>query len=170
MEQFFTPQYLVIFGICAAAALGWYLLARRKRKFQKITESKAGAVKCNPIKARLYDRTTIPYRVYNQEIPPAIVMTLIQTKNVSRQVIYMGQKLFPFFKMLDGNGNVCYEAVTEPINVKHSPISLHSDIQHYDVPILDDVSEEKNFMQKHGHLLLWAGIIAFLIVMVLTSK
>ncbi|MCK9571571.1 hypothetical protein M0R72_21655 [Candidatus Pacearchaeota archaeon] len=170
MEAFLTPQYLIIFGAGILIFGIWFFLHRRKTKNQKPAILKDGEVVYKPIDARVFDRTTIPFRTYNETIPPASVKAIIESKHLSRQLIFMGKKVFPFFKVRDAQNNIVYEAVTEPLNVKHSPITLHNEMQHPYVPILDDVSIDKSFMQKYGHLLLWAGIIAFLIVMVVSNK
>lgn len=167
MEAFLTPQYLIIFGAGILIFGIWYFLHRRKTKNQKPSELKDGEITYKPIDARIYDRTTVPFKVYNATLPPSIVKDI---KTYSQQVVYMGKRIFMFFKTRDTQGNFVYEAVTEPIDVKHSPLSLYNEMQHPYIPILDDVSVDKGFMQKYGHLLLWAGIIAFLIVMVVTSN
>lgn len=170
MEQFLTPQYLVIFGLAILGFVAWRFFEWRKKKNQKPSiAAKSGGVVYKPVDALIFDRTTTPFSWYEQTIPVDIVQKIVEAKTIGRQVVYNGKKVFRFYKLLDMKSELVYEGVTEPSDVKHSPIAAYIDNQHPYTPILDDMTVDKNFMQKYGHLLIWLGVIAFLIVMIVKS-
>jgi hypothetical protein len=171
MEQFLKPQFLIPLLIGLAGIIIFYFWDKRKHKGSKIGKAeKDGGIKYNPIKAIIYDRTTTPFSWYETILEPEIVKVIVETHNIGRQLNYMGKKLFRYFKMVDASGIISYEGVRDPSDLKNTPVSAYIDNQHPYVEILDDMKEEKNFAQKYGHLLLWAGVIAFLIVVIITNK
>jgi hypothetical protein len=170
MEQFLTPQWLIIFGVAIAGFSTWYFLNHRKRGGGKAQKEIGGDTKYKPINAIIYDRTTIPFTWYEQTLDVEVVKSIVESKNIGRQLVLNGKKIFRFYKMIDVDKKVYYEGITEPTNVKNSPVAAYIDMQHPYTSILDDMRDEKNFMQKYGHLLIWLGVIAFLIVMIVTNK
>lgn len=167
----FTPQYLIIFAIAILGFGTCYFFYRRRAKSQKVEDkTKDGEIHFKAIDALIYDRTTQPFTWYEKTLEPLIVKAIVESHNLSRQVNYMGKKVFRFYKLLGNEGIAFYESVIEPDDVKNSPRSLYIDMQHPYTPIIDDMTVEKNFMQKYGHLLIWLGVIAFLIVLVITNK
>jgi hypothetical protein len=170
MQEFLKPQFIIPVLIAVIAFVLWFIWDRHKNKGKSKKQTDQGEITYNPIQAIVYDRTTIPFSWYEATIASDEVKKLVLSKNIGRQLNYMGKKVFRLFKLFDADNKVCYEGVWDPSELKNSPTSSYIHMQHPYVPIIDDMKEEKNFAQKYGHLMLWAGIIAFLILLIITNK
>lgn len=169
MEKYLTPQVLIPVLVVGLTYFVWWFFKGRKKPH--LAESESGPENhYKDIDAIIYDRTTTPFTWYETKIPKEEVKKIIESKNLGLQVTYLGKKVFRFFKLLGADNVAFYEGVTDPMDVKNSPIAAYIDMQHPYTERIDDMTVDKGFMQKYGHLLIWLGVIAFLIVLVINSK
>lgn len=162
-----TPQFLIPIILAVVGFVVWYFWDKRKKKN---APQKPVEINYESIKAIIYDRTTLPFTWYEKTLEPIIVKAIAESGEMGRQMTYMGKKFFRYYKMFNSDKKEYYEAVRDPNDVTNSPVSSYIDMQHPYISILDDTSTEKNFVQKYGHLLIWMGVIACVIALIVLNK
>jgi len=123
-----------------------------------------------PALARIYDNTTTPRKVYNalisKETQEAIIKRLPSLK-LGRQWDYENKPVYALYK----SESDYYEPLEKYFDMTRTnpPSKLHNHINQPEIAITHDVQRDKGFMDKYQHILIWFGVIAFIIFMVVAS-
>lgn len=167
-----VPAALIIFGI-------WQLLQRRKEanvRDSKGVENVVAPIDSqddlplpDAIECRLYDSTI--RSIYNTELSGEIVRQ-IQTNdgNLGRKWSYYGKWVYAINKYFGEAGAICYRPVFVPQTMDNPPSKLHRALKQEAVEIAYSVREKKGFFEQHGKFLLFAGVIAFLMFVMVMGK
>lgn len=162
--------YYFIFGIGAVALVVFlYFTSWRKKPEstkQSISapDSKEGDTETPLVDVRTYDVNT--RTIYNETIPGATVDKIRKEHgNLGRKWLYEGCWRYALKKDLKGE----YSPVIVPISMDNPPSRLHRALNHPQVAIVYNVEHAKNFLQKYGHIFLFAGVCAFLMFMLVAQ-
>lgn len=172
----------IIYAIAAAAVallIYWIVTKSKKRMIQK--EAKIEQVKgeqpppvvkerkkiyVNPQKGRVWDNTT--RTVYDQELSPDIMNGLDLAsgeQGAGRQYNRDGQYIYNVIK----DAGKYRPAEMPVINRERSPEQLHFDLDQPEIPVIMNMKTDQSFIQQYGKILVWAGIIAFIIFLMVSS-
>ena len=123
-----------------------------------------------PVKARVYDNTTIPQTIYTAELSHEIqnqIITDYPVMRLGRQWNMMGEWLYSVCKTATGYIPV-EKFLTE--ERKNPPSKLHNHLVRNEIEITHDMKKEKTFMDQYGHFI-WPGVaIAFIIFLMIASR
>lgn len=179
--DFTSPFYIVIVAGVIVVSTGYllYTLLKKHRiapaKRPQPSKAQAAAVTTpqapqNPIdrfvevEARVYDNET--RTVYNATIAADIVRQIRKEyRNLGRTWIRDGKKVYALNKRENGT----YAPVIPTETMEQPPSMAHEAITQPEVDVVFDVSQERNFLQKYGHILLFTGAVIF-IMFLLTAN
>ena len=152
------------------AGLGWVCWKYRAKCLPKYF--KKGNVVANkdgdeveegaPVYCRVADNNT--GRIANILVPYKDIKKTLETYHtLGRQWKRDNKDVYALCKLKDGT----YKPIIPPNKISHSPADLHGDLQFPEVAVLMDMREEKAFFAKYGQVLVWAGVMGFIIFMII---
>jgi hypothetical protein len=172
----------ILYAILGAGILiAGFIYLMRKRSKKKVegydkTPEKQGSDKeddkelvasgyTRPITARIADNTN--RTIYTADISGEDVKKIYETYGtLGRQWNREGKFVYGMVKLAERQ----YKPIAIPATANCPPEKLHYDMEQPEIPVIMDMREEKNFLDKYGKLLVWGGIMAFMIFMVMSSR
>lgn len=116
------------------------------------------------VEARIYDNYT--RSIYNSIIQGGTVKEIRKLfGNLGRKWFKDGQWLYALNKSEEG----LYSPVVVPATMKEPPSKLHRALVQHAIGIMYDVKEERGLLQKYMPILIWTGVMIFIMFMVATQ-
>jgi len=164
-----TLYYIAIAIIGILAFIGYKIYSKRHKAKDDKSDNKDGGKKelnlYKPIYARVLDN--VKRAVYYETIPAGDVGVIIANyHNLGRQWKRDGKDIYGMIKV----GEHDYKPIPVKSRSNNPPEKLHFDMEQPEIPIIMDMREEKNFLQKYGMVLVWGGIMAFIMFLVIASR
>jgi hypothetical protein len=111
----------------------------------------------DPIRARVYDN--ILRSAYMDTIPASTVATIKEYNgSLGRRWMREGEWVYALNKTTEGN----YVPVYPSFDMDFQPTKVHRALMQQEVAICYDMKMPQNFMEKYGKILVWSGIIVFI--------
>lgn len=161
--------FYVIFIVGAIALVGFlYFYSWRKKPVVIEAGEPKKSEEADPalpsVEARTYDVSS--RTVYNETISGETVGKIREEHgNLGRKWLYEGRWLYALKKDAEGK----YSPVIVPVSMDNPPSRLHRALTHPQVGIVYNVETPKNLLQKYGHILLFTGVCAFLMFMLVAQ-
>ncbi len=148
---------IIIIGVLL---IGAFILFRkynmtRKKQTRKVISTTKVLDQFVEVEARVYDNDT--RMIYNAVIPGDIVREIRhECGNLGRKWLREGKWIYALNKRIDGR----YKPVEVPVTLDDPPSELHRALQQYEVPIVYNFEESKGLLQKWGHIIMFCGVAA----------
>jgi hypothetical protein len=129
----------------------------------KLTEQEAADIsKFVAVDARIYDNTNMT--TYHQTLPGKIVREIREEfGSLGRKITEDGQAIYAIVR----TGAATWRPLNIPMTLDEPPSKLYRALQQQEVGIVFDVTVEESFWGKWWYALLLAGVIAFIMFVVI---
>ena len=161
-----VPVFLLVFG-------GYLYLGKRKKdktpppaseshiNDDKSENGEAVEETIEPVEARIYDNIT--RLCFNRNLSVEEIKEIrTEHGNLGRKVLRFGDWIYAINRYLDESGVEKLRPVYVTQTMEHPPSKLHRALTQNAVEIAYDVRDQKGFMEKYGKVLLFVGVVLFL--------